>query len=133
MTSADKARRGPSLRLAADIGGTFTDVAAFDTCSGKLKFGKVPSVPARLADGIDAAVEKAGTAYVVTGIMHKPALAKIARGKAAPPRQAVTGKRPVYSTAGALSRRATSQERRFAPATASPDPRSSRSTHRPRC
>jgi N-methylhydantoinase A len=32
----------------------------------------------------------------VTGIMHKPALMTIARGTAAPPRQAVTGKRPVY-------------------------------------
>jgi N-methylhydantoinase A len=53
-------------------------------------------VPARLADGIDAAVENAGTAYVVAGIMRKPALAKIARGTAAAPRQAVTGKRPVY-------------------------------------
>jgi N-methylhydantoinase A len=32
----------------------------------------------------------------VTGIMQKPALAKIARGQAAPPKAAFTGKRPVY-------------------------------------
>jgi N-methylhydantoinase A len=29
-----------SLRLAADIGGTFTDIAVFDEKSGKLTFGK---------------------------------------------------------------------------------------------
>jgi N-methylhydantoinase A len=68
MTSADKARRVPPLRLAADIGGTFTDVAAFDARTGKLTFGKVPSVPARLADGIDAAVQKAGAAYAAAGL-----------------------------------------------------------------
>jgi N-methylhydantoinase A len=32
----------------------------------------------------------------VTGVMRKPALAKIARGTAAPPKAASTGKRPVY-------------------------------------
>jgi N-methylhydantoinase A len=30
----------PRIRLAADIGGTFTDVAAFDPRSGRLMLGK---------------------------------------------------------------------------------------------
>jgi N-methylhydantoinase A len=59
---------GPNLRLAADIGGTFTDVAAFDAATGKLKFGKALSTPHRLVDGITAGVEKAGTAYAVAGL-----------------------------------------------------------------
>ena len=33
------------LRLAADIGGTFTDVAVFDETTGKLTFGKALSTP----------------------------------------------------------------------------------------
>ncbi len=51
------------LRLAADIGGTFTDVAAFDPTTGQLKLGKVLSTPDRLVDGITAGVANAGTAY----------------------------------------------------------------------
>jgi N-methylhydantoinase A len=66
MTSADKAR--PPLRLAADIGGTFTDVAAFDARTGKLTFGKVLSSPPHLADAIAAAVEKAGTHFAAAGL-----------------------------------------------------------------
>src|SRR5579871_2174195 len=53
----------PDLRLAADIGGTFTDVAAFDTATGKLRLGKALSTPHHLVEGITAGVEKAGIAY----------------------------------------------------------------------
>jgi N-methylhydantoinase A len=52
-----------SLRLAADIGGTFTDIAAFDERTGKLAFGKALSTPARLVDGINAGVGKAQSDY----------------------------------------------------------------------
>jgi N-methylhydantoinase A len=51
------------LRLAADIGGTFTDIAVFDDRSGALVFGKALSTPGRLVDGISAGVEKAGSDY----------------------------------------------------------------------
>ena len=51
------------LRLAADIGGTFTDIAVFDETTGKLDFGKVLSTPQRLVDGITAGVAKAGSDY----------------------------------------------------------------------
>ena len=49
------------LRIAADIGGTFTDVAAFDEKSGRLLLGKTLTTPQRLVDGITNGVAKAGT------------------------------------------------------------------------
>ena len=53
----------PRLRLAADIGGTFTDIAVFDDKSGRLTFGKALSTPQHLVDGISAGVDKAGSDY----------------------------------------------------------------------
>jgi N-methylhydantoinase A len=58
----------PHIRLAADIGGTFTDIAVFDESSGELTFGKVLSTPARLVDGISKGVEKAGSDYRSAGL-----------------------------------------------------------------
>jgi N-methylhydantoinase A len=52
-----------TLRLAADIGGTFTDVAAFDPESGRLLLGKAPSTPRSLVEGIENGVVKAGTRF----------------------------------------------------------------------
>ena len=49
-----------SLRLASDIGGTFTDVAAFDARSRKLLLGKTLSTPSHLVEGINTGVELAG-------------------------------------------------------------------------
>jgi N-methylhydantoinase A len=60
--------RSPGLRLAADIGGTFTDVAAFDGRTGRLTFGKALSTPHHLVEGITAGVEKAGTGYASAGL-----------------------------------------------------------------
>jgi N-methylhydantoinase A len=51
------------LRLAADIGGTFTDIAVFDEKTGALTFGKALSTPAHLVEGISAGVAKAGSDY----------------------------------------------------------------------
>lgn len=53
-------------RLAADIGGTFTDVAYFDPSSGALSLGKTLSTPGRMVDGIANGVEKAGTSFAKT-------------------------------------------------------------------
>src|SRR6184192_1584629 len=61
-------RNGSRLRLAADIGGTFTDIAVFDDRTGKLSFGKALSTPHRLVEGIDAGVVKAGSAYKSAGL-----------------------------------------------------------------
>src|SRR5689334_1049330 len=60
------AERG--LRLAADIGGTFTDIAIFDDKSGALTFGKSLSTPDRLVDGISSGVEKAGSNYAAASL-----------------------------------------------------------------
>jgi N-methylhydantoinase A len=51
------------IRLAADIGGTFTDVAAFDERGRRLLLGKTLSTPARLVEGVAQGVAKAGTRF----------------------------------------------------------------------
>jgi N-methylhydantoinase A len=66
MKGSSLAKRRPAqarLRLAADIGGTFTDIAVFDEVTGKLTFGKALSTPAHLVEGITAGVAKAGSNY----------------------------------------------------------------------
>ncbi|HEY6256562.1 MAG TPA: hydantoinase/oxoprolinase N-terminal domain-containing protein, partial [Xanthobacteraceae bacterium] len=68
VTARRVAATRPGLRLAADIGGTFTDIAVFDDRSGKLTFGKVLSTPSRLVDGISAGVAKAGSGYAAAGL-----------------------------------------------------------------
>jgi N-methylhydantoinase A len=51
------------IRLAADIGGTFTDIAVFDEKTNRLLFGKSLSTPSKLVDGIADGVEKAGAHF----------------------------------------------------------------------
>ncbi|MGE0036026.1 MAG: hydantoinase/oxoprolinase N-terminal domain-containing protein [Xanthobacteraceae bacterium] len=71
MTSSEILRKSQSrsdVRLAADIGGTFTDIAVFDARTGKLAFGKALSTPGRLVDGINAGVDKAGSSYAAAGL-----------------------------------------------------------------
>lgn len=51
------------IRLAADIGGTFTDIAAFNTATGRLHFGKTLSTPDALIDGIATGAAKAEAAF----------------------------------------------------------------------
>jgi N-methylhydantoinase A len=46
------------IRLAADVGGTFTDVAAFNEATGELQLGKTLTTPARLVSGIEHGVAK---------------------------------------------------------------------------
>ncbi|WP_035609999.1 hydantoinase/oxoprolinase family protein [Hylemonella gracilis] len=48
-----------SLRIAVDIGGTFTDMAAFDETSGKLLFGKALSTHGELVKGIQDTINSA--------------------------------------------------------------------------
>lgn len=61
MSNSSKSNSG--MRLAADIGGTFTDIAAFDEKSGRLLFGKSLSTPSNLVDGITDGVDKAGSQF----------------------------------------------------------------------
>src|SRR6516225_6890892 len=61
---ADSKRRNrASIRLAADIGGTFTDIAVFDEASVQLTFGKALSTPHHLVVGISAGIAKADSDY----------------------------------------------------------------------
>ncbi len=69
MPSSKRSSPGsPHLRLAADIGGTFTDVASFDEATGRLAFGKALSTPHHLVEGISAGVAKAGTSYAAASL-----------------------------------------------------------------
>jgi N-methylhydantoinase A len=70
MPSSRKSRAvsGANIRLAADIGGTFTDIAMFDDKSGRLTFGKALSTPQRLVEGISAGVDKAGSNYTAANL-----------------------------------------------------------------
>jgi N-methylhydantoinase A len=52
-------RAGGQFRLAVDIGGTFTDLAATDGGS-RLILAKTPTTPARLADGVMEALSHSG-------------------------------------------------------------------------
>ena len=60
---ADQAKPAGTIRLGTDIGGTFTDVAAFDAETGRLLLGKSLTTPHRLVEGIHAGVSKAGADY----------------------------------------------------------------------
>ena len=51
------------LRIAVDIGGTFTDLAAFDEAAGKLMFGKALSTHDHLVDGIQHTADGAGASF----------------------------------------------------------------------
>jgi N-methylhydantoinase A len=52
-----------SLRVAADVGGTFTDVAVFDQETGAIRLGKTLTTPARLIEGMHAGVRKADAEF----------------------------------------------------------------------
>lgn len=49
-----------ALRIAVDIGGTFTDMACFDETTGKIAFGKALSTHGQLVDGIQNTLDGAG-------------------------------------------------------------------------
>jgi N-methylhydantoinase A len=53
----------PQIRLAADVGGTFTDVACFDEKTGEFRLGKTLTTPARLVDGIEVGIARAGAGF----------------------------------------------------------------------
>jgi N-methylhydantoinase A len=55
--------RDSAIRLSADVGGTFTDVAAFDETTGALRLGKTLTTPQRLVTGIEDGVGKAGSRF----------------------------------------------------------------------
>jgi N-methylhydantoinase A len=48
------------------VGGTFTDIAAFNETTGEFQLGKTLTTPARLVDGIEKGVSKAGTNFAAS-------------------------------------------------------------------
>ena len=60
--------RDTAIRLSADVGGTFTDVAAFDEQTGALRLGKTLTTPERLVTGIENGVCKAGSRFRAAGL-----------------------------------------------------------------
>jgi len=51
------------LRIAADVGGTFTDIAIFDEKSGHIQLGKSLTTPKKLVTGIQNGVSRAGESF----------------------------------------------------------------------
>ncbi len=56
------------LRIAADVGGTFTDIATFDAATGVLGLGKTLTTPTRLVEGISHGVDRAGGTFAEAGL-----------------------------------------------------------------
>jgi len=56
------------LRIAADVGGTFTDIAAFDPAAGKLVLGKSLSTPDALVNGIESGIGKTSCEIAKCGL-----------------------------------------------------------------
>jgi N-methylhydantoinase A len=52
-----------ATRISADVGGTFTDVAVFEEATASLRLGKTLTTPARLVDGIQGGVDRAGSRF----------------------------------------------------------------------
>ena len=50
------------VRIASDVGGTFTDVVAFDESAGKTRFGKALTTPRAMVEGILNGIHKSGEA-----------------------------------------------------------------------
>src|SRR5215218_8315326 len=59
MAAIERSQRRGRLRIAVDIGGTFTDLAAFDETEGKLMFGKALSTHGALVNGIQHTMDGA--------------------------------------------------------------------------
>ena len=57
-----------SVRIAADVGGTFTDIVTFDAKTGAPSFGKTLTTPLSIVEGILTDVRKADTAFGRAGL-----------------------------------------------------------------
>jgi N-methylhydantoinase A len=55
-----------SYRLGVDVGGTFTDLALYDTETNRLEFAKTPSTPANQAVGVAAGIRELMDRYDVS-------------------------------------------------------------------
>ena len=66
-----KARQGVRVKLATDIGGTFTDLVYMDEATGALGLAKTSSTPPDFEQGVMEAIDKAGIDPTrVDGFIH---------------------------------------------------------------
>ena len=56
------------VRIAADVGGTFTDIAAFNAVDGTISLGKTLTTPDRLVEGIAQGVSRARQSFAGCGL-----------------------------------------------------------------
>ncbi len=63
MTAGALTAGSRSLRIAADVGGTFTDIAVFDEDDRALLLGKALTTTAHIVQGIGAGLEKTGRTF----------------------------------------------------------------------
>ena len=63
MSTSPFPRLKQSLRIAADVGGTFTDVAVFDEHGRSLLLGKALTTPDQIVHGIGTGLERAGGTF----------------------------------------------------------------------
>jgi hypothetical protein len=56
------------LRIAADVGGTFTDIATFDVATGVLGLAEALTTPTRLVEGISHGVDRAVGTFAEAGL-----------------------------------------------------------------
>ena len=69
--SAESTESNPVFRVGVDVGGTFTDVFAFDGESGRFEIAKVASTPAAQADGFMAGIDASGApAASIETVVH---------------------------------------------------------------
>ena len=55
-----------SYRLGVDVGGTFTDLALYDTDTNRLEFAKTPSTPVNQALGVAAGIRELTDRHAVS-------------------------------------------------------------------
>src|ERR1700730_17106132 len=60
MATTEQSKSKGRLRIAVDIGGTFTDLAAFDEAAGGPMLGKGRCTPGALAEGVQSTMDRAG-------------------------------------------------------------------------
>src|SRR5687767_421534 len=70
QTFAGSAARGAPLRIGVDVGGTFTDLVAFDPATSELRVVKLPSTPPNFDRAVVEAVGRATVGSAPAHIVH---------------------------------------------------------------
>ena len=85
-------RAGSGIRIGIDTGGTFTDVVAFDSATGRLVSTKTGSTPDDPAEGFLHAIHKVLTQLGLPEDQHGQAIAAVSHGTTVATNQLLEGK-----------------------------------------